>query len=46
MAPLHVFGGEGKQRLLLEQEGVIFLKNGHIDMKKCQWNIFESEESS
>ncbi len=46
MAPFHVFGGEGFQRSLLEQEGVTFLKNGRIDMKKCQWNIFESEENS
>lgn len=26
-----------EQRALLESEGVIFLKNGKVNMKKCQW---------
>lgn len=26
-----------KQRELLEEEGVIFKKNGCVDMRKCQW---------
>lgn len=40
MAPDHVFGGEGVQRSLLEKEGVVFLENGCIDMKKCQWEVY------
>lgn len=30
--------GWDQQRDLLEQEGVVFLKNHKVDMKKCQWN--------
>lgn len=44
MAPKHVFGDERTQRELLEQEGIIFLKNGCIDMEKCQWRFYVSEE--
>ncbi len=40
MAPPHVFGGEDVQRSLLEDEGVVFLENGCIDMEKCQWRIY------
>lgn len=28
------FGGEGRQRALLEAEGVTFTEDGHVDMKK------------
>lgn len=28
------------QRSLLEAEGVTFLKNGHVDLKKHQWRNF------
>ena len=35
LAPAYAFGGAGKQRQLLEAEGVIFLANGCIDMEKC-----------
>ncbi|QIB68741.1 MGMT family protein [Aminipila butyrica] len=45
MAPYHVFGGETFQRQLLEQEGVSFLENGRIDMKKCQWRLYGSPEA-
>lgn len=44
MAPDHVFGGEQSQRSLLEEEGVTFLVNGCIDMKKCQWRFYVSDE--
>ena len=37
MAPAYAFGGAGKQRRLLEGEGVVFQGNGRIDMKKCLW---------
>lgn len=29
------------QRSLLEAEGVIFKKNGCVDLKKCLWNLEE-----
>ncbi|MEG0832588.1 MAG: methylated-DNA--[protein]-cysteine S-methyltransferase [Oscillospiraceae bacterium] len=32
------FGGEQKQRDLLEKDGVEFLQSGRVDMKKHQWN--------
>lgn len=44
LAPNHVFGGEVLQRKLLEAEGITFLESGRIDMKKCQWSIYEPEE--
>lgn len=31
------FGGENQQRILLEGEGVTFLEDGHVDMKKHMW---------
>lgn len=30
--------GWTEQRPLLEAEGVVFLANGHVDMKRFQWN--------
>ncbi|SHO52341.1 MGMT family protein [Anaerocolumna xylanovorans] len=44
LAPYQVFGGEQFQRALLEKEGVTFLENGCIDLKKCQWSIYVPEE--
>ncbi|SHK89191.1 methylated-DNA-protein-cysteine methyltransferase related protein [Anaerocolumna jejuensis DSM 15929] len=44
MAPDHVFGSGQLQRSLLEKEGITFLENGCIDMKKCQWRIFGEDE--
>ena len=32
------FGGENMQRLLLSEEGVEFLEDGTIDMKKYLWD--------
>ena len=40
LSPEHVFGGEDIQRTMLEKEGVFFLENGCIDMKKSQWGLF------
>jgi methylated-DNA-protein-cysteine methyltransferase-like protein len=37
MAPGHAFGGVGRQRDMLEREGVIFKENGCIDMKRCNY---------
>lgn len=31
------FGGENMQRLLLSEEGIEFLDDGKIDMKKYEW---------
>ncbi len=33
-APGFAFGGEGVQRQLLEEEGVVFEDDGHIDLKR------------
>ena len=32
-----VFGGQDVQRRLLEEEGVVFLSDGRVDMDKCAW---------
>lgn len=37
LAPGHIFGGRDVQRAMLEAEGVGFLANGNIDMKKHLW---------
>ncbi len=37
LSPAFAFGGENRQRLLLEQEGVEFLEDGRVDMKKFRW---------
>lgn len=34
MSPEYVFGGQDKQRKMLEDEGVIFKANGCVDLKK------------
>lgn len=31
------FGGDNQQRILLEEEGVAFLEDGRVDMKKHMW---------
>ena len=33
------FGGESRQRELLEKEGVAFLDNGYVDLKTNLWRI-------
>lgn len=38
LAPSFAFGGAEAQRKLLEQEGVIFLPTGKVDMKTCRWD--------
>ena len=32
------FGGQDMQRELLENEGVVFLADGRVDMEKCLWD--------
>ena len=31
------FGGEGVQRRLLEDEGIAFLDDTHVDLETCRW---------
>ena len=38
LAPAEVFGGQSRQRTLLEGEGVIFLRSGRVAMAKSAWN--------
>lgn len=33
-----IFGGEEVHRALLEREGVLFNKDGEVDLKKCLWD--------
>jgi methylated-DNA-protein-cysteine methyltransferase-like protein len=35
LTPEHVFGG--KQRGMLKREGVVFKRDGRVDMKRCEW---------
>lgn len=37
LAPGFAFGGPERQRQLLEQEGVLFLESGRVDMARCRW---------
>jgi methylated-DNA-protein-cysteine methyltransferase-like protein len=34
LTPAFAFGGENKQRELLESEGITFLPDGRVDMEK------------
>ena len=38
LCPGEVFGGPARQRKMLEEEGVAFLPDGRVDMKKCLWH--------
>jgi methylated-DNA-protein-cysteine methyltransferase related protein len=37
LSPSHVFGDTELQRSMLEQEGITFLKDGRIDIRKHLW---------
>ncbi|MBQ3045004.1 MAG: MGMT family protein [Clostridia bacterium] len=37
VSPAFAFGGENMQRLLLSEEGIEFLPDGSVDMKKYAW---------
>lgn len=39
LAPSYAFGGAGRQRELLEREGITFGENGCINMKLHQWRV-------
>lgn len=38
LAPDHAFGDKIYQRMMLESEGIGFLPNGRIDLRKHLWN--------
>jgi methylated-DNA-protein-cysteine methyltransferase-like protein len=38
MAPGYAFGGSDRQRRMLEDEGISFMKDGRVDMKKHLWS--------
>ena len=42
LSPGAAFGGEGRQRALLEAEGVPFKANGRIDLDACLYRPFLS----
>lgn len=44
LAPDYVFGGQEKQRAMLEAEEVTFLADGRIDMERHEWG--EKEQLS
>jgi methylated-DNA-protein-cysteine methyltransferase-like protein len=39
LAPTYAFGGSGKQKEILEKEGVTFKENGCIDLEKNLYRI-------
>lgn len=43
LAPEHAFGSQEFQRMLLESEGVTFLPDGKIDLKKHLWSGNQGE---
>ena len=40
LAPGYAFGGEERQRALLEEEGIQFMPNGRIDMAQHLWGEY------
>lgn len=38
LAEAFAFGGENKQRILLENEGVIFKQDGNVNLSECLWD--------
>ncbi len=45
LAPSFAFGGEGVQRQLLENEGIVFENDGTVDLKKYCWDGSENDNS-
>ncbi len=41
LAPAFAFGGESRQRALLEAEGVAFREDGTVDLAQYLWNGLE-----
>lgn len=42
----YAFGGPDAQRKMLEDEGVSFSDNDHVDMKSCSWDGLTNDPSS
>lgn len=38
----YAFGGPEVQRVMLAEEGVVFVEDGRVDMEACAWNPAES----
>lgn len=38
LAPAYVFGGKSAQQRMLEEEGVLFLRGGRIDLRASLWH--------
>ncbi|MFV0400540.1 MAG: MGMT family protein [Oscillospiraceae bacterium] len=38
LSPDYAFGGQEQQRAMLEEEGILFTRDGRIDMVRHQWN--------
>ncbi|MCI9273194.1 MAG: methylated-DNA--[protein]-cysteine S-methyltransferase [Clostridiales bacterium] len=38
LAADEIFGGEGVQRNKLLEEGILFLKDGRVDLSQCRWS--------
>ena len=43
LAPAFAFGGEEVQRALLENEGVLFLADGRVDLTRCLYKPQKKE---
>ncbi len=41
LTPGFAFGGASEQRRMLEEEGVLFLPNGRVNMELCAWEVTE-----
>lgn len=41
LAPDYAFGGQKRQRAMLEAEGITFLQDGRINVEWHQWGEFE-----
>jgi len=41
LAPEPVFGGQARQRAMLEEEGVTFFMDGRIKMERHTWSEYE-----
>ncbi|MEL7565706.1 MAG: MGMT family protein [Dehalobacterium sp.] len=39
LAADYVFGSKELQRALLEREGVLFNRDGKVDLKRCLWEV-------
>ncbi len=39
LAPSYAFGGAGKQKELLEKEGIVFGEKDTVDLRQYQWRI-------